>query len=156
VDEVEQAMATMSKVMTGIAAAGVVLNSLMCLYLARGWQAQLFNPGGFRDEFYELRLGKSTALFSLAAILLSMLSLGGLSLVAAEVVIVTLSLFAVQGFAIIHAIVAIKKLHIAWLVGLYVVSLFVLPQIMALIALTGLIDTWVNFRQRIEARQGTQ
>jgi uncharacterized protein YybS (DUF2232 family) len=85
-----------------------------------------------------------------------MLSLGGLSLVAAEVVIVTLSLFAVQGFAIIHAIVAIKKLHIAWLVGLYVVSLFVLPQIMALIALTGLIDTWVNFRQRIEARQGTQ
>ena len=155
-DEVEQAMATMSKVMTGIAAAGVVLNSIMCLYLARGWQAQLFNPGGFRDEFYELRLGKSTALFSLAAIVLSMLSLGGLSLVATEVIIVALSLFAVQGFAIIHAVVAMKKLHIAWLVGLYVVSLFVLPQIMALIALMGLVDTWVDFRQRIGARQGTQ
>lgn len=155
-EEVELAMATLSRVMTGIAAAGMVLNSLLCLFLARGWQAQLFNPGGFRDEFYELRLGKSAALVSLAVIVLSMLPMGGLSSMATEVMIVALSLYVVQGFAMIHAIVAIKKLHIAWLIALYLVAMFVLPQLMALVALLGLIDTWVDFRQRIGARQGTQ
>jgi uncharacterized protein YybS (DUF2232 family) len=155
-EDVEQAMATMSRVMTGIVAAGMVLNSLLCLFLARGWQAQLFNPGGFRSEFYELRLGKSAALLSLVVIVLSMLSLGSLSSVTTEVMIVLLSLYVVQGFAVIHAIAAIKKLHIAWLVGLYLVSLFVLPQFVALIALLGLIDTWADFRQRIGALQDNQ
>lgn len=155
-EEVELAMATLSRVMTGIAAAGMVLNSLLCLFLARGWQAQLYNPGGFRSEFYELRLGKGAALASLAVIVLTMLPMGGLSGVATEVMIVVLSLYVVQGLAMIHAIIAMKKLHVAWLIALYLVAFFVLPQLMALVALAGLIDTWVDFRQRIGAQQGTQ
>lgn len=151
--EVEQAMTTLSRVMTGIIAAGLVLNSLMCLYLARGWQAQLFNPGGFRTEFHELRLGKIAALVSLAIIVLSMLPMGGFSSLATELLIIALSLYVVQGLAMIHAIVAIKQLHIAWLVGLYLVAFVVLPQLMALVALLGLIDTWVDFRQRIRHQQ---
>ena len=54
-------LANLAKIMTGVAAAGMTLNALMCLYLARAWQAQLYNPGGFRDEFYALRLGQRTA-----------------------------------------------------------------------------------------------
>lgn len=155
-EEVEEAMTTLSRIMTGIAAAGMMMNSLLCLFLARGWQAQLYNPGGFRSEFYDLQLGKSTALVTLAVIVLTMLPLAGLSGMASEVMIVVLTLYVVQGFAIFHAIVARKKLHVAWLIGLYLVTFFVLPQLMVLVALAGLIDTWVNFRQRIGAQQETQ
>ena len=145
---VEKILADLSKVMTGIAAAGFVLNTIMCLYLARGWQAQLFNPGGFRSEFHELRFGYKTAVVSLAVIVLSMVPMGGLSNVAVEIMIVALSLYVIQGLAMIHAVVAIKKMHVAWLIGVYLVAFFLLPQLMAVVALLGLADTWVDFRQR--------
>ncbi len=142
-------LADLAKIMTGIAAAGMALNALMCLYLARAWQAQLYNPGGFRDEFYELRMGSRIALASMAFIAVSLLPFGGLSHMAGEIVIVILSLYVLQGLALIHAVVARRGLHFSWLVVLYLVMVFVLPQLMALVAVLGLIDTWADFRRRI-------
>lgn len=147
---VDKVLADLSKVMTGVAAAGFVLNTILCLYLARGWQAQLFNPGGFRSEFYELRFGHKAAVVSLAVIVLSMVPMGGLSNLAVEMMIVVLSLYVIQGLAMIHAVVAIKKMHVAWLIGVYLVSFFILPQLMAVVALLGLVDSWVDFRQRVK------
>jgi hypothetical protein len=148
-EAVEGILANLAKIMTGIAAAGMTLNAVMCLYLARAWQAQLYNPGGFRGEFHELRLGQRIAIASLAFIVASLLPLGEFSHMAGEIVIVILSLYVIQGLAVTHAIVARRQLHVAWLVVLYLVMLFVLPQLMALVAVLGLIDTWVDFRRRI-------
>lgn len=146
---VQGILAEISKMMTGIAAAGMVLNSILCLYLARGWQATLFNPGGFRSEFYELRLGRAVAIVALLVVLISLLPAAGLAQLADEVMIVLLALYVVQGLALIHAIVAKRKLHMAWLVGVYVVVFFVLPQLLALIAVLGLVDSWADFRKRV-------
>lgn len=152
-EEVNQAIATLSRVMTGVLTAGLVLNSIMCLFLARGWQAQIYNPGGFRDEFYELRLGRLAAMVSLVIIIFTMVPVGALSSLAIEVLIVVMSLYVIQGLAVIHAIVMKRQLHIGWLVGLYLVVFF-MPQLMALIALLGLIDAWIDFRRRIVVRKG--
>jgi len=150
---VEPILATLSKVMTGVAAAGMSLNAIMCLYLARAWQAQLYNPGGFRDEFHGLRLGQGLALVSLVFIALSLLPpLGVVSHMAGEIVIVILSLYVLQGLALMHAIVAQRHLHIAWLVVMYLVVMFVLPQLLVLVAVTGLVDTWVDFRRRLGSK----
>lgn len=146
---VEKVLADLSKVMTGIAAAGFMLNAIMCLYLARGWQAQLFNPGGFRSEFHELRFGIKAAVVSLVVIVLAMLPMGGISNVATEIMMVVLSLYVIQGLSMIHAVVAIRKMHVAWLIGVYMVTFFILPQLMAVVALLGLADTWLDFRQRV-------
>ncbi len=146
---VEKVLADLSKIMTGIAAAGFVLNMIMCLYLARGWQAQLFNPGGFRSEFHELRFGIKAAVVSLVVIVLAMLPMGGISNVATEIMMVVLSLYVIQGLAMIHAVIAIRKMHVAWLIGVYMVTFFILPQLMAVVALLGLADTWLDFRQRV-------
>jgi len=145
---VEQILADLSKLMTGIVAAGLVLNAIMCLYLARGWQAQLFNPGGFRSEFHGLRFGQLTALVSLVVIVLSIVPMGMLTNMAVEMVVVILGLYVIQGMAILHAVVVARKMHIAWLVGVYIVTFFVLPQLMVVVAMLGLIDTWADIRQR--------
>ena len=142
-------LASLAKIMTGIAAAGMTLNALMCLFLARAWQAQLYNPGGFRDEFYELRLGQRAAMVSLGFVVLSLLPLGEFGHMTGEIVIVILSLYVLQGLALIHAVVARRQLHMAWLIVLYLVMLFVLPQLMALVAVLGLVDSWMDFRRRI-------
>jgi hypothetical protein len=147
---VEPILAELSRIMTGVAAAGMSLNALMCLYLARAAQAQLFNPGGFREEFHALRLGRGLAMVSLGFIALSLVPLGVVSHMAGEIVIVILSLYVLQGLALLHAIVAQRKLHIAWLVVLYLVMLFVLPQLMVLVAVLGLVDTWADFRRRLQ------
>ena len=147
--EVEVILAQLSTIMTGIAAAGMTLNTIMCLYLARAWQAQLFNPGGFREEFRGLRLGRGLAILSLAFIATSLLSLGTVSNMAGEIVIVILSLYILQGLALLHAVVAQRNMHVAWLVVTYLLMLFVLPQLTVLVALMGLVDTWVDFRRRL-------
>ncbi len=149
---VEPILADLSKIMTGIVAAGVSLNVLLCLYLARFWQAQLYNPGGFRSEFHALRLGQGLALVSLGFIALSLLPLGVVSHMAGEIVIVILSLYVIQGLALLHSIVAQRSLHFAWLVVLYLVMLFIMPHLVVLVAVMGLVDTWADFRRRLAAK----
>lgn len=151
-ESLKRAIVNLSKIMTGVAASGLVLNALLCLYLARGWQAQLFNPDGFRSEFHGLRLGSAAALTGIVLAVLSFLPLGSLSHVAVEMMIVVMSLFVLQGLAVVHAIVAIKKMHIAWLIVMYLVIMFILPQLMIAIALLGLMDTWLDFRHRVERK----
>ncbi len=149
---VEAILADLARIMTGIAAAGVSLNVVMCLYLARAWQAQLYNPGGFREEFHALRLGRGLALVSLGFIALSLLPLGVVSHMAGEIVIVILSLYVLQGLALLHSVVAQRGLHVAWLVVLYLVTLFIMPHLIILVAVMGLIDTWADFRRRLAAK----
>lgn len=144
----QQILEGLPNVMTGYIAAGLVLSCIMCIYLARSWQAGLFNPGGFRGEFHEMRFGYKAALLSITILALVLVPMGGLSVAAAEMLIVVLSLYVIQGLAIIHSVVAKKKMHVAWLGVSYIVALFIMPQ---LVALLGLVDTWTDFRQRISA-----
>ncbi|PVV21544.1 MAG: hypothetical protein B6D74_11495, partial [gamma proteobacterium symbiont of Ctena orbiculata] len=46
----------MSVVMCGAVAVVFMLQLLFSLYLARWWQAMLYNPGGFATEFHQLRV----------------------------------------------------------------------------------------------------
>jgi hypothetical protein len=149
---VNEALAAIAQVMTGIMAAGFVINAIMCLYLARGWQAALYNPGGFRQEFHQLRLGRSLGIGVLVLAGVYLLPSKGLSSMAGDMLIVILSLYLIQGVALIHAIVAMRNMHIAWLVGMYVLVFFALPQLMLVLAAVGYVDTWVDFRGRLERR----
>lgn len=146
---VETMLAELSKLMTGVAAAGMSLNALMSLYLARAWQAQLYNPGGFREEFHALRLGQGLALVSLVFIALSLLPLGVVAHMAGEIVIVILSLYLLQGLALLHAIVAQRGLPVVWLAVVYLVVVFIMPHLIVFIAVMGLLDTWADFRRRL-------
>ncbi len=148
-DVILATLESVSRVMTGMMAAGMVLNAIICLFLARGWQAQLFNPGGFREEFQQLRMGRSLSGITVLLVLLYVLQMGAISSMAADMLIVLLSLYMLQGLALAHAVVAMKQLHIAWLIGLYVVAFVVLPQLMLAVAAVGLLDTWVDLRRRV-------
>ena len=51
-------------------------------------------------------------------------------------------------WALLHAVVDQRKIHKGWLAAFYVVTLFVMPHLMAVVAVMGLVDTWADFRQR--------
>lgn len=137
--------------MTGSLAAGFVLGVLVSLFIARWWQAVLYNPGGFRKEFHDLRLDGRFALFSAVVAVLSLLPLEKVTEVSHDIFIVIIAAYMLQGMSLVHALVAAFQMHVAWLVVMYTTVIF-LPPMRLLLAAVGYTDGWLDFRPRLRAR----
>lgn len=120
--------------------------SIILLMLARWMQAALYNPGGFKQEFHRLRVEQKVGLILIAAMLLA--SFGVLIPEAWVLYLVIPLLF--SGIALVHAVVAIKNLSRMWLVTFYV--LLMLPITVQMLVLFALIDSWYDFRTRLQGR----
>jgi uncharacterized protein YybS (DUF2232 family) len=70
--------------------------------------------------------------------------------------VVLVFFFLLQGLAVCHAVVANRSLHIGWLIGLYVLMTIAMPQMTALLALTGFVDCWLDIRVRFAKPQNAQ
>jgi hypothetical protein len=49
-------------------------------------------------------------------------------------------------------VVAVTNAHIAWLVGVYVLMLFALPQVVLVLSAAGFVDSLMDFRRRFRNR----
>ncbi|MBO3275304.1 hypothetical protein [Pseudomonas schmalbachii] len=139
--------AEMVPAITGLMAASLQSISLLCLMLARYWQAALYNPQGFGREFRALRLSPATAIALLLGVLVLPM-LGPQATVLAPICAVPL-LFA--GLALGHGLVALKRLPGPWLVLLYLLVLL-LGNVICLVAV---VDSLFDFRGRLARRQGS-
>ncbi len=138
------ALDTAAGLMTGIAAALLSLSVIVSLLLARWWQAMLYNPGGFRSEFHALRLGRVPGMVT--AGLLAALGFMGSGTPVTDLVPLALMLHMLQGIALVHALVAKTAAATGWLVAMYLLLLFALPQTAMALAVAGFVDNWMNFR----------
>ena len=116
--------------------------ALGALFLARSWQAGLFNPGGFQKEFHALSLGRNAALVCVLVIVLSVVQNGQL---AGAVAFVVIFAFFIQGLAVSHSLVKQRGMHRFWLYGIYV--LLFIPHTMLLLAALGLADNMFRLRR---------
>jgi len=124
---------------------GYMFLAIVLLILARWMQATLFNPGGFQKEFHQLRIGQKMAL-GLAGLML----LGSYQLLIPQSWVFYLILpLLFSGIALMHAVVVNKKLSSLWLVAFYAL-LIVSPTVLQLIVLLALIDSWYDFRSRLQ------
>ena len=146
-----QILAEASRLMTGVAAAALVLGLLVCLLLARWWQAMLYNPGGFREEFHGLRVDRTSGWASVGVLLTAELARGTLAAVAAQLAVVLMVMYLLAGLALVHALVTRLRAHAGWLVGMYLALLILPAQAGVLLAAAGLLDGWLNFRARLPA-----
>jgi len=146
-----EVIAQVVKMVTMLLAVFAVMLWFSILTLGRWWQSELYHPGQFKIDFYQLRLPRSTAY---VAVVLAVLGLAvgedsGVLYDLSGVVIVGLMF---QGLAIAHQTVSIKQLHTVWLVGLYIL-LILFPQTMLILATIGLVDSWIDFRNRWEKEE---
>lgn len=130
----------------GQAVGAVLLAVLLALLLGRWWQALLFNPGGFRPEFHELRLGQPLAI--LALMLFGAVLLSGWPPLANGLLVLGMP-YTVQGVALVHAVVFKRRLSPAWLVLFY---LLLIPFLSQLVMVLGVVDAWTDFRNRIRSQ----
>ncbi|MEL7936780.1 MULTISPECIES: hypothetical protein [Pseudomonas] len=146
-DQQAELQAGLVPAITGLLAASLQLISLLCLMLARYWQAALYNPQGFGREFRALRLAPPVAIALLLGVLVVPL-LGPQFAVVAPLCTVPLLL---AGLALGHGLVALKRLPGFWLVLLYGLAL-VLGNVICLVAV---VDSLFDFRGRLVRRQGS-
>ena len=123
-------------------------SATVSLLLARSWQAKLFNPGGFQQEYHGLNFGRGAAILLLVAGLAAMLTQ---SLLMTGVLAMLIAVFLLQGVAIAHNLVKLRSMGMGWLVGMYTLC-FLLPQTSVLLSGVGVVDPWVDFRKRFGGR----
>jgi hypothetical protein len=142
-EQFSQLITDMSRLMAVSIGNWAILVVLCALFIARYWQAQLFNAGGFQKEFHALSLGKHAAIACVISIVLAIAFEGPvwLSLASAMVFV-----FFLQGLAIVHSIVKQRGMNPRWLVGMY--ALVILPNTVLLLGALGMADNLFRFRQR--------
>ncbi len=146
-EQMVETMQTVLPLIPGVLAAGMMLSTVLSLFLGRWWQAALYNPGGFAKEFNQLRLGKILAAISTLLLVLAIITATNLLMM---LVVVVLSIYLIQGFALIHGIVDGKQINKAWLFALYI-SVILLPHMVMLpLSVFGLTDAWIDFRRRLK------
>lgn len=146
-EQLAQLAAQTAQLLTGLVAAGLVLAALVSLLLGRWWQSLLVHPGGLREEFYALALGKGVTLAGVLLLVSASLDLGPFSNMLLQLALVVLVPFTLVGLAVIHATLARLKAGKGWLIAAYVL-IGLLPQALLIVAVTGMLDPWLDLRRR--------
>lgn len=135
----------------GMLGAGTSTSAVLCLLLGRYWQSELYNPGGFGEEFRSLYYPPAVA---------AALALGGVALIAGGAeyrtwaIIVMLPL-ALSGLALIHAR-ALRRGQGKGLLVVFYVAWVLLEPVRFFVVFLAIADSWFNFRQRWAPKPGTE
>ena len=135
---------SLRNVMTSFMGAVYMFLAIVLLMLSRWMQAAVFNPGGFQKEFHGLRVEQKVALLLVGSMMLANF---GILIPQSWMLYLVLPLM-FSGLALVHAVVAAKKLSSLWLAVLY--AIIVLPLIANMIVLLALLDSWYDFRTRLQ------
>ncbi len=133
----------------GMLGAVSAVSSVMCLLLARYWQAALYNPGGFGEEFRGLYL-QPTVTAALVLSALGVFALGREYQTWAMILLVPLTF---AGFALVHARAKKRGQGAGWLTGFYLAWL-ILDPVKLVVVVAAIADSWIGFRQRWAKQAG--
>jgi hypothetical protein len=145
--QLEQAMRNIAYWMNIMVVAVMYSTFVATLMLSRWFQARLAQNQYHRDEFYAIKLGRSAA--GLALVLMALAAMMQLEILIA-LAMVLVAAFVFQGLAVVHKAARMRKAKM-WLFVLYAMMIFV-PQVVALVALLGIVDNWVDFRARLRGQ----
>lgn len=151
-EDLDKLVDTLAKVMTGILGATVFYTAMTNLFIGRWLQALVYNPGGFRSEFHAIYLGRWMAGVAVVLLVLGNFASGGLADVSLDLLFLVGAVYSLQGLSLVHGVVAVTQAHIAWLVGLYLLMLFALPQVVLVLSAAGFADSLTDFRARLRRK----
>lgn len=147
-----QNLKLIASLMTGGVAAALSASLIGSLFLGRWWQAMLYNPGGFGEEFRVLRLGRTLTAGFMVVLLLFALGVGGLLF--QDIFVVLLVPFVVQALAVAHALVRSRGMDGGWLVALYLLLVVANGHMLLLLSFIGAMDNWFDFRRLFAKKAG--
>ncbi len=147
-DKLKHGLSVASHYMTGILVTGTVSTLILSLLVGRWWQANLYNPGGFRTEFLLVKSRSLVAYVCLCVFVIAIIANGSLGEATQNMSVLAFFLYLVVGTAVLHVLVSATKLKRMLLPAFYVTVLLI-PHAMLPVALVGFTDTWQNWRRRV-------
>lgn len=146
----DQVQASFRALMIASFAASFFGMALGSLFLARAWQSQLFNPGGWRQEFHGLRFEPKLLL----GMMLTMFAAPYIGIDATLVLLIVAIPLMVCGIGLVHGVIGRKNLGGQWLFGFYLMVVMLFPTVLLVISMLAIADSVMDFRGRID-RDGT-
>ena len=137
------------RLMNGLVAILYAASLMITMIIARWWQAILYNPGGFREEFHALRLPRMLLPAVVAILLLAGLVSKGLL---SDLFMVCVMIYFFQGLAIMHALTAMRRFGWGGLAPIYAALLFFPQYVLVGLAILGALDGIVDFRTRSKGK----
>ncbi|MCO1334154.1 hypothetical protein MO867_07330 [Microbulbifer sp. OS29] len=141
-DELEQIFSGELQI-TGYLSLISAMSATLALVLGRYWQAVLYNPGGFRQEFQQLRLPLWLAAASMLLWVVSLVTPG----YAFWGAVVAFPLV-VAGIALIHWLVASRGWGVGPLVAMYLMLVIGGLPLAGFLCGLALVDSWIDIRGR--------
>lgn len=129
----------------GLIAVWVALTSVVGILIARWWQALLYNPGGFREEFHRLRMSPQLAVASAATAILCASSTAEFQFWGAVAGLPLL----IAGLGLAHWLIARFKLGAPVVVMLYIAIPLIAFSALILMVLA-LLDALLDIRNRLK------
>ncbi|HEY9135192.1 MAG TPA: hypothetical protein VIM85_05315 [Pseudomonadales bacterium] len=123
----------------------VAVMALAGLLIGRWWQAKLYYPGGFQDEFHQLRLSP-LMLATLAAV--AVVAVGLVPQLRFIGALISLPVFLV-GVSLVHSVAKILGFGLQVLALFYVLLILFSGYVYLLLLLLVIADSFINIRQRL-------
>lgn len=143
-----------SQWMTGMMAAGFFLQLMASLLLARWWQSLLYNPGGFSDEFYQLRLPRPLAILTIVVVALLSAGISFARPMLDYLAMLLVMAYFIQGIALAHGLRAKLDANPGWLFAMYAMLFIGMHYMILLLATVGVLDIFLDFRARFGKGEG--
>lgn len=147
----EAALDQLALMVPGMLAVAMTAALIVSLILGRWWQAILYNPGGFRAGFHELRHGQLAILAGGALFILAALT--GQPLIE-NLALVAILVLMFQGLAVCHAFVHRRGMGSYWLAPVYVLLTVGTVPVMSLLAALAILDNVIDLRSRFAPAPG--
>ena len=142
--DIDETINKAARWMTATFTSALTVIMIISLIIARNWQARLFNPGGFGEEFRQIAIGKQFAIALLIGIAIAVITQ---SQIIIELIMVGVTIFMFQGLSLAHTLVKQREMNTGWLVTLYILMFILLIQMIVLLAAIAIIDSFVDFRK---------
>jgi len=146
----DEVLPMVAPIVSGGLAALHSLVIILCLLLGRYWQSSLYNPGGFGQEFRQLRMPLA---YSLPAIVVS-LAAGELEPVLAGVTPVLTVPLVIAGVALFHGLAKQTQTSSGWLVLMYIAFFTFGHYMYTLLIFVALLDSLLDIRTRLKDTAG--
>ncbi len=138
----------LERLLIGLFTAGQLCVMLASVVLARWWQSVLYNPGGFGEEFHNLRLFPG---FTVVLIMLIVLCYASGNPYLSSWMLVLAVPFLVSSVALVHWIVARKKMGGSWLAVFYLMMLFFMQFVLPILVIVAVTDSIIDLRKKISS-----
>lgn len=132
---------------TGVMTAGILMNALIQLVVARWWEAAVFSPHMLRKELHNIRLSRLAGLLFMLSLVLSYIG----NNVVMDMMPVLYLLFCAAGLSLVHYLFTTMTSSSSrwfWLSVLYVILIFSLPVSLIMVSALALIDIVFDIRKR--------